>query len=262
VNENELKIMLTDLMVGQIDISQVLIHLKNSLFRTHQLTHAKPDFHRELRHNLNEVVYGEGKSIEQIVEIVEQLALNNRCVLISRLTLEKISTLNTIFPTGRENKLAKTFTVNPPDPSNLDLNKRFIAIVCAGTSDINVAEEASEVCFAMQIPTLSVHDVGVSGLHRLLNSLDVLQKASVVIVIAGMEGALPSVVGGLLGKPIIAVPTSIGYGSNLNGIAALLSMLNSCAPGVLVTNIDAGFSAGFAAARIFNEMKRYENTLS
>lgn len=261
MNEIELTGMLTDLMGGHIDIPQVLINLKNSLFRTHQLAHAKPDFHRELRHNLNEVIYGEGKSIEQIIEIAEQLAVNNRCVLISRLNPEKISALKDFFPLGRENKLAKTFTVNPPDSLQFDLNKKFVAIVCAGTSDMNVAEEASEVCFAMQIPTLAIHDVGVAGLHRLLNSLDVLQKATVIIVVAGMEGALPSVVGGLLGKPIIAVPTSVGYGANLNGMSALLGMLNSCAPGLLVTNIDAGFSAGFAAARIFNEMRKHENTL-
>jgi hypothetical protein len=254
--------MLSNLINGEINIKEVIATLKNSLFRDHKLSHANPDYHRELRHNLNEVIYGEGKTIEQIIHIAEQLARNKRCVLISRLDENKISALQLTFPNGRSNVLARTFVINPPQELINKQNQKFVAIVSAGTSDIPIAEEAQEVCFAMRIHTRLIPDVGVAGLHRVLNILDVLHQANVIIVIAGMEGALPSVIGGLVGKPIIAVPTSIGYGASLNGLAALLGMLNSCAPGLLVTNIDAGFSAGFAAARIINEMENNENTLS
>lgn len=210
---------------------------------------------------MSEVIYGQGKSSEQIIDIARQLSLHGSCVLITRLDAHKINDLSLVFPDGRINPEAGTFMVYPPVIEPLDLEKKFVAIVSAGTSDIHVAEEAKEVCVAMKIATACLYDVGVCGLQRVLNSLDIMQKASVVIVVAGMEGALPSVVGGLVGAPVIAVPTSVGYGASLNGLSALLGMLNSCAPGLVVTNIDAGFSAGFAAARIINGMKR-ENTLS
>ena len=261
MNERELKTMLTNLIDGEMTIHQVTDKLKNTLLRTTELGYAKPDFHRELRQGLNEVIYGQGKSAEQIVQIASHLSLHDRCVLITRLNTEKLTVLKNVFPEGRANEIAATFMIHPPPDLTLNLEKKFVAIISAGTSDIAVAEEANEVCIAMKIPTKCIYDIGVAGLHRLMSSMEILQKASAIIVVAGMEGALPSVVGGLLCSPIIAVPTSVGYGASFNGIAALLGMLNSCSPGVLVTNIDAGFSAGFAAARIINWTKKYEDTL-
>lgn len=262
MNEQELKLMLNSLIAGKIDTNQAMDKLNNTLLRTTDLGFAQPDHHRELRHGLNEVIYGQGKSAEQIIHIAAHLSLHQRCVLISRLNAEKLAALNKAFPDGRMNEIAGTFMVYPPPILSVDTEKRFVAILSAGTSDMSIAEEASEVCIAMKIPTLKIYDVGVAGLHRLLNSIETIQNASVIIVIAGMEGALPSVVGGLMGAPVIAVPTSIGYGASFQGISALLGMLNSCSPGVVVTNIDAGFSAGFAAARIINGMNKHENTVS
>lgn len=262
MNESELKQMLHELISGEINMNQAVSHIKNTLLRKTDLGHTQPDHHRELRHGLNEVIYGQGKSVEQIVQIATHLSLNDRCVLITRLNSEKLDVLGKKFPDGRINESAKTFMIHPPAIIPINLDKYFVAIVSAGTSDMNVAEEANEVCIAMKIATKCMYDIGVSGLHRMIDSLDILQKATVVIVVAGMEGALPSVVGGLIGAPLIAVPTSVGYGASFQGIAALLGMLNSCAPGVVVTNIDAGFSAGFAAARIINGMNQYENSLS
>lgn len=260
MNETELTSLLNQLIEGDTTISEVVNHLKTSLFRQSDLQFAKPDTHRELRHGLAEVIYGQGKSAEQIISIAKELSYQDRCVLITRLNAEKIAALNPVFQNSRINHKANTLMINPPDLPLL--NKMTVAIVAAGTSDINVAEEAHEVCIAMKIRTECIYDVGVSGLHRILRSLEVLQQSSVIIVVAGMEGALPSVVGGLMGQPVIAVPTSVGYGASFNGLAALLGMLNSCAPGLVVTNIDAGFSAGFAAARIINGLKQDENTFS
>lgn len=262
MNESALKSMLDNLMEGKIDKTQAIDMLKNTLLRSTKLGFAEPDHHRELRHGLNEVIYGQGKSSEQIIQIATSLALHKRCVLITRLDSKKIADLFQIFPDGRVNEMAGTFMIHHPPIAPFHLEKKFVAIVSAGTSDMSIAEEANEVCIAMKIATKCMYDVGVAGLHRILGSLEIMQQASVVIVVAGMEGALPSVVGGLVGSPIIAVPTSVGYGASFQGIAALLSMLNSCAPGVMVTNIDAGFSAGFAAARIINGMNKCEDTFS
>lgn len=261
MNEHELRTLLSDFTSGKIDINDTISNIKSSLFRTTELGYATPDHHRELRHGLNEVIYGEGKSIEQIINIATHLAQSNRCVLITRLNDEKINALDESFA-GHINRQARTFMLNPPSTHDIKIEKRFVAVMTAGTSDITVAEEAAEVCFAMKIPVKRIYDVGVAGLHRVISTLDVVQKATVTIVVAGMEGALPSVIGGLINAPIIAVPTSVGYGASLHGLAALLGMLNSCSPGVLVTNIDAGFSAGFAACRIMNRIISHENTLS
>lgn len=262
MNESELKTMLQGLMAGEINIHHAINQLKNSVFRTTTLGFAQPDHHRELRLGLSEVIYGQNKTIKQIIQIALPLSERQRCVLISRLNAKKLSALKDKFPEGRVNEMAGTFMLNPPATLPVDLDKKFIAIISAGTSDIHIAEEASEVCIAMKIPIQPIYDVGVAGLHRVLASVEVMQKAAAIIVIAGMEGALPSVIGGLIGCPVIAVPTSIGYGANFQGVAALLGMLNSCAPGVVVTNIDAGFSAGFAAARIINGIHKHENSLS
>jgi hypothetical protein len=148
------------------------------------------------------------------------------------------------------NARARTCLINPPREQGPDEGTPYVAVVSGGTADLPVAEEAVEVCVAMDVPVLRIYDVGVAGLHRILSKLDRLREASALVVVAGMEGALPSVVGGLVGVPVFAVPTSVGYGASFKGLAALLAMLNSCAPGVTVSNIDNGFSAGIAAARV------------
>ncbi|KGP63888.1 hypothetical protein EP47_07050 [Legionella norrlandica] len=262
MNEANLRILLNKLVGGEVAVDAVINKLLTTLFQRTELGYANLDHHRELRHGLNEVIFGEGKSVEQLIQIAKKLAQGERCVLITRLEPERMDLLKKAFPEGRTNTLARTFMLYPPDIHQSGLSDKFIAIVSAGTSDIPVAEEAKEVCMAMKIATECIYDVGVAGLHRVIEAMETIQQASAVIVVAGMEGALPSVIGGLVKTPIIAVPTSIGYGANFQGMAALLGMLNSCAPGLVVTNIDAGFSAGFAAARIVNGMIKSENTIS
>ncbi len=178
-----------------------------------------------------------------------------RPVLITRLQPEKIAALVARFPSGRANSIARTFIANPPALAAAGPGEPHVAIVAAGTSDLPVAEEAAEVCLAMETPVLRICDVGVSGLHRLLGVVEKLQAATAIVVIAGMEGALPSVVAGLIGRPVFAVPSSVGYGVSFGGVTALLAMLNSCAPGVTVTNIDNGFSAAFAACQVVRAVR-------
>ncbi len=171
-------------------------------------------------------------------------------MLITRLNDEKIEALENDYPEGRTNPVSKSFTINPLPLKEDHFDEHFVAVVTAGTSDNHIAEEAIDVCGAMNVAYTRIVDIGVSGIHRVLEKARDLRKASVVIVIAGMEGALPSVVGGLVDRPVIAVPTDVGYGANFQGLSALLGMLSSCAPGLTVTNINGGFSAAFAACRI------------
>jgi NCAIR mutase (PurE)-related protein len=228
-------------------------------FRSSDLAFAELDHHRPLRNGLGEVVYGESKTIEQIIAIVERLSANGDPVLVTRIDPEKSAALLNAFPSGRENPVGRTFIANAPRTKGPDDTEPYVAVVAAGTSDAYAAEEACEVCVAMDTAFVSHYDVGVAGLHRLLDKHSSIQKASAIVVVAGMEGALPSVVGGLFGKPIFAVPTSVGYGASFGGIAPLLAMLNSCAAGVAVMNIDNGFSAGFAACQVIREIKRVAN---
>lgn len=223
---------------------------------------AVPDHDRQRRLGFPEVIYGEGKDSSDIADIIKSL-LNSppsdelrgsveRTILITRLSSEKIDDLSEHFSGARANKRARTFIVNPPEnqQSYGEDEKFSIAVLTAGTSDVSVAEEVCETLYALQIPCELICDVGVAGLHRLLHRINQIEQSSVAIVCAGMDGALPSVLGGLVQQPIIAVPVSVGYGAGKEGIAPLLSMLNSCSPGVLVTNIDAGFTAAFAAFRM------------
>ncbi len=233
--------------------------LKSSPFRSTQLPFADLDHHRGLRQGIGEVIYGESKTADQIISIIEHLSRNGETVLTTRLDGEKITTLSTRFPDARVNETARTFTVNPKPVKDASSGEPFVAVLAAGTSDSYAAEEACEVCVAMDTAFAKFYDVGVAGLHRLLDKQAALQKASALVVVAGMEGALPSVVGGLFGKPIFSVPTSVGYGASFGGIAALLAMLNSCAAGIAVVNIDNGFSAGYAACQVVREVKRISN---
>jgi NCAIR mutase (PurE)-related protein len=208
---------------------------------------AQVDTHRALRKGFPEVVFGAGKTPEQVVKITTKLLEREQRVLVTRISAEHARALKRKFKLAVHHPLARCVTLEkrslPKRPGNL-------AVVCAGTSDLPVAEEAAVTAEIMGNRVDRVRDAGVSGLHRLLPHLEVILSAKVLIVVAGMEGALPSVVAGLVSRPVIAVPTSIGYGASFGGVAALLAMLNSCASGVTVVNIDNGFGAGYAASQI------------
>jgi len=255
MRDRELMEVLSAVEAGRVSPADALRQLRAGPFRESDLGYAVPDHHRRLRHGLNEVVYGETKTAEQILGIVAELGAAGTPVLITRLQPEKIAALVARFPTGRANSIARTFIANPPALTAAGPGEPHVAIVAAGTSDLPVAEEAAEVCLAMETPVLRICDVGVSGLHRLLGVVEKLQAATAIVVIAGMEGALPSVVAGLIGRPVFAVPSSVGYGVSFGGVTALLAMLNSCAPGVTVTNIDNGFSAAFAACQVVRAVR-------
>jgi pyridinium-3,5-biscarboxylic acid mononucleotide synthase len=256
MQEAELIDVLEGVRSGAITPQQAALALRAGPFRRSELEFADVDHHRSLRHGLGEVIYGEGKTIQQILSITERLARSGSPVLITRLESEKLSSLTQRYPQGRANDAARTFIVNPLPPKDSSRGEPYVAILAAGTGDLSVAEEACEVCVAMNTAFEKFYDVGVAGLHRLLNKTDEIQGASALVVVAGMEGALPSVVGGLFGKPLFAVPTSVGYGASFGGVAALLAMINSCAPGVAVVNIDNGFSAGFAACQVIRQILR------
>lgn len=255
VDYRDLKGLLEEVVRGVVHPEDAVQKLVNGPFKRTEMEFATLDHHRALRHRLGEVIYGESKTTEQILAIVESFAEHRVPVLATRLSLEKISALQAKFPQGRANLAGRTFSINAPQPKSASSGEPFVAILAAGTSDFNVAEEAIEVCVAMGVAYEKIYDVGVSGLQRLLRRLDEVQKATSLVVIAGMEGALPSVVAGLVGRPVFAVPTSVGYGASFGGIAALLAMLNSCAPGVTVVNIDNGFSAAFAACNVVHAVR-------
>jgi hypothetical protein len=208
---------------------------------------AQVDTHRALRKNFPEVIFGAGKTPEQIVKIAAKLLDHGQQVLVTRITAEHARVLREKFKRAVHHELARCLTI---EKKPLPKRAGFIAVVCAGTSDLPVAEEAAVTAEIMGNRVERIHDIGVAGLHRMLARMELLQSANVIVAVAGMEGALPSVLAGLVSKPVIAVPTSIGYGASFGGIAALLAMLNSCASGVTVVNIDNGFGAGYAASQI------------
>lgn len=208
---------------------------------------AHLDTHRALRKGFPEVIFGGGKTPTQVLKIATKLVEKGERVLATRLTPEHARVLRKEFRQAVHHELARCVTI---DKKPLRKRVGTIVVVCAGTSDLPVAEEAAVTAEIMGNRVGRVNDVGVAGVHRLFSQLEVIQRANVVIVVAGMEGALPSVVGGLVDKPVIAVPTNVGYGASFGGIAALLAMLNSCASGITVVNIDNGFGAGYAASQI------------
>ena len=212
---------------------------------------ATVDHHRALRQGTPEVIFGERKTVEQIARITEEMTRAGHNVLVTRVDPEKAVALIARFPALRHAVEARTLYL-----SLTPVAKRArgpVAVVTAGTSDIDVAEEAVETLLAVGLEPQRFYDVGVAGIHRLLHKLDDLRRAAAVIVVAGMEGALPSVVGGIVASPIVAVPTSVGYGTALGGFTALFAMLTSCASGVVVVNIDSGFGAAMAVHRILKD---------
>jgi hypothetical protein len=213
-----------------------------------ELPFATIDHHRALRQGYPEVIFGGGKTPEQVVAIAERIVARGNGVLVTRADEATRAELAARIPTVQLNAVARTAFVAPDEPPPQGTGT--ILIVTAGTSDLPVAEEAAVTATALGNCVERMTDVGVAGIHRLLANGEALRRAAVIIVVAGMEGALPSVVGGLVRRPVIAVPTSIGYGASFGGIAAVLGMLNSCAAGVTVVNIDNGFGAAYAASRI------------
>jgi pyridinium-3,5-biscarboxylic acid mononucleotide synthase len=246
MNQDALTNLLNRLARGEITVDHALERLKRLPFE--DLGFACIDHHRSLRKGLSEVIFGQGKAVPAIIRIMEEMLSQQENVLVTRLSMEKAEELQRRFPESTYHETAKMLTLIQR-PIRIS-GRGTILIMTAGTSDIPVAEEAAVVARFMGNAVDTVYDVGVAGLHRVLGHWERLTNASVIVVAAGMEGALPSVVGGLVAKPVIAVPTSIGYGASFQGIAALLGMLNSCAAGVTVVNIDNGFGAGYAAGLI------------
>jgi len=245
MNAESLKILLESIRDGKIGIEDGIDKLKNLSYV--ELGIAKLDTHRELRVGYPEVIYCPGKTNGQIKKIVQAMLEKNTNILATRASEDVFAEIHKIcqdavyHPTARAVTVKRNETVMPDS---------YIAVVTAGTSDIPVAEEAAVTAEFCGNRVERIIDVGVAGIHRLFDKLDIIRKAKVIIVVAGMEGALPSIVGGLVDKPVIAVPTSVGYGASFQGISALLTMLNSCAAGICVVNIDNGFGAGYLAAMI------------
>ncbi len=230
---------------GDIDLVKALEQLSDKGIE--ELGFATIDTDRSKRTGLPEVIYGSGKTPEQVQKIAERMHQNGIDVLATRVTAEMAEAVKKIIPDSEYNELARTIAYRKTKEPD---TKGYIAIVAAGTSDLPVAEEAAVTARFLGNKVKTVYDVGVAGIHRLFNKMEILRNARVLIVIAGMEGALASVVGGLVDKPVIGVPTSIGYGANFQGLSALLAMLNSCASGISVVNIDNGFGAACQASLI------------
>ena len=245
MDTKQLTELLEDYKQGRIELAEALAANRDQGFA--DLGFAKVDTARERRRGFPEVVYGAGKTVEQTVAIMRTLYANNHGnILATRVGREVFEELREEMPAAVYHELPRLLTVCRQEPAE----QGCVAVLCAGTSDLPVAEEAALTATAMGSHVERFYDVGVSGLHRLLAYSETIAQAKVLVVAAGMDGALPSVVGGLFDKPLIAVPTSVGYGANFGGLSALLSMLNSCAAGVTVVNIDNGFGAGVAAAMI------------
>lgn len=246
MNIRRLENLLRKVKSGRTTLDEAMAQLKSLPFE--DLGYARVDHHRSLRKGFPEVIWGEGKTSGQILSIMKQLKKKGQNILITRLEERKAKAIQKVFPKSqyypRSNVL--TYLTHPVKFEG----KGTILIITAGTTDIPVAEEATVTAQLMGNRVETLYDVGVAGIHRLLSERKRLETARVLIVVAGMEGALPSVVGGLVDRPVIAVPTSVGYGTSFGGITALLAMLNSCASGVAVVNIDNGFGAGYMAALI------------
>ncbi len=230
---------------GQASVDDALLLLRDLPYE--DLGFANIDHHRALRQGQPEVVFGQNKTIQEIVDIVGAIREKNMPVLTTRASEDALAKLKEAYPNGTLHQRARAFTVGDDEIGEAVGN---VLVVCAGTSDLPVAEEAALTARFTGSKVKRLSDVGVAGIHRLLGRIDVLRNADVIVVVAGMEGALASVVGGLVDCPVIGAPTSVGYGASFGGVSALLTMLNSCSAGVTVVNIDNGFGAGFAASVI------------
>lgn len=245
MDKYQLKDILLDVKNDNISIEDAILKLKSEPYS--DLGFAKPDYHRSIRQGIAEVIYGQGKTTGQIIQIIQDMICHNqKTIIVTRISAQTSKDIGAHFP-FEYNDLGKIGIVGEIPKPETNSN---IVIATAGTSDIPVAEEAAVTAQALGNKIVRLYDVGVAGLHRLLSHKDEIMTAKVIIAIAGMEGALASVIGGLADCPVIAVPTSVGYGASFGGVSALLSMLNSCASGVSVVNIDNGFGAGYLASMI------------
>ncbi len=241
----ELEKLLKDIRTGVISIEEALEKLRT--FPYTDLGYASIDHHREIRTGYPEIIYCAGKTIEQVTGIFRVMAEKENNVIGTRATIEIYNAVRNIIPQAVYFNEARIISVQKKKPEFPESN---VAVITAGTSDIPVAEEAAVTAELLGNKVIRIYDAGVAGIHRLVDKLPEIRSCAVIIVIAGMEGALASVVGGLIDKPVIAVPTSVGYGASFGGISALLAMLTSCSAGVTVVNIDNGFGAGFSASMI------------
>lgn len=250
MDAERVRALLESVKAGETPVEEAMDSLRTLPFE--DLGFAKVDHHRNLRSGFPEVIYCPGKATEHIVAIAERLAERSHKVLASRASPEVAEAVLKVFPTAVYHTAPRMLVIPGFAPQSaekiaLDAAQGTVLVVSAGTADISVAEEAAVTASEMGSPVERLYDVGVAGIHRLLGHQDRLFEANVLVVVAGMEGALASVVGGLVSRPVIAVPTSVGYGANFQGLSALLTMLNSCASGVGVVNIDNGFGGGFLA---------------
>jgi len=258
MNPERLKKILTQVRQGKLTVDGALKSLKHLPFE--DIDFARIDHHRSLRKGFPEVIYGEGKTAAQVLEIMVRMARQGENILVTRLDPAKARAVLKKFPQAVYHPLSRVLTLEKKPAAVLSA-RGTVLVISAGTSDIPVAEEALITARVMGNPVEYLYDLGVAGLHRLLAYQEKIALASVLIVVAGMEGALPSVVGGLVDRPVIAVPTSVGYGASFQGVAALLGMLNSCSSGVAVVNIDNGFGAAYLATLINRPFPAAEDPL-
>ncbi|MFA5073560.1 MAG: nickel pincer cofactor biosynthesis protein LarB [Nitrospirota bacterium] len=245
MNKNELEKLLLSVQNKEIGIEAALQKLKHLPFE--DVVYAHIDHHRHLRHGMPEVIYCEGKTVEQITGIAERMLANKSDILATRASQDVYAALKALDSRAAYHEQCRAIVIQQAQKTT---TTGIVLVLTAGTSDIPVAEEAVVTARMLGSSVQTIYDVGVAGIHRVLGKQDFLDAARVIIVVAGMDGALPSVVGGLVDKPVIAVPTSVGYGAGFQGLAPLLTMLNSCASGIAVMNIDNGFGAGVLAHRI------------
>jgi NCAIR mutase (PurE)-related protein len=248
MNKKKLEELLKKIKDGDISVEQGIEALKILPFEC--LNWACLDHHRQIRKGFPEVIYGPGKTIEQLIEIINRFISVDSPVLVTRVSEKQSKSVIHAIPQIKFHPVSKSLTWLAKAQVPQTPNKGFILVISAGTADIPVSEEACLTLELMGQPYKRIYDVGTAGVHRLLDHLDELYQASVIIAVAGMDGVLPSILGGMVGVPVIAVPSSTGYGANFQGLAPLLTMLNSCAPGVAVVNIDNGFGAGAFAAMV------------
>lgn len=245
MNKSALSKLLQNVRAGKTDVETALKRLRHLPFE--DLTYAHVDHHRHLRHGMPEVIYCEGKTLDQVAGIAKRMLKAGSDVLATRASESMFKAIRKLDRRAQYHPISRSIVVQDRKRT---LTRGVVLVLTAGTSDIPVAEEAAVTATMLGSTVQTVYDVGVAGIHRVLSKRDILDSARVVVVVAGMDGALPSVVGGLVDKPVIAVPTSVGYGAGFQGLAPLLTMLNSCASGVAVMNIDNGFGAGVLAHRI------------
>jgi len=249
--EKQLRDLLYGIKEGMVSVDSAVEHLKQLPFE--DLGYAKVDHHRGIRTGFPEVIFAQGKTVEQVIGITSVMADRGSNVLITRIAPETALEVLKVFPMARHEALARVVILTAQE---VPISKAKVLVCTGGTSDLPVAEEAALTAEALGCQVERLYDVGVAGIHRLLSYQSKLDEASVIIAVAGMEGALASVVGGLTDKPVIAVPTSVGYGAHFEGLATLLAMLNSCASGIGVVNIDNGFGAGYLASSIIRQIEK------